>query len=260
MNSLKRLFTRCLFSKHAARVYQRGIARRYADQAERWAEHLHRSQLVVQEFVNRHHPRVLYILGSGWLLDLPMDFLLQNVPELHLLDIAHPRSIYARYKKNPAVHFETVDVTGGLIDLLRNTPREGFQAQRFLDDISALTPPAIYNQRSAAVISLNLLSQLAYPLLSEANAALLGDDLDKVCAVIQQQHLDWLREFKNTLLIFDFEEVRNMPRYISPELIPTVYTPFPPLSYKQEWIWLFDCNGSYIPNMTTHLRVAAGEL
>jgi len=189
-----------------------------------------------------------------------MDFLLQNVPELHLLDIAHPRSIYARYKKNPAVHFETIDVTGGLIDLLRNTPREGFQAQRFLDDIRTLTPPALYNQRSAAVISLNLLSQLAYPLLSEANAALLGDDLDKVCAVIQQQHLDWLREFKNTLLIFDFEEVRNMPRYISPELIPTVYTPFPSLSHKQEWIWLFDCNGSYIPNMTTHLRVAAGEL
>ena len=260
MNSLKRLFTRSLFSKHAARVYQRGIARRYADQAERWAEHLHRSQLVVQEFVNRHHPRVLYILGSGWLLDLPMDFLLQNVPELHLLDIAHPRSICARYKKNPAVHFETIDVTGGLIDLLRSTPREGFQTQRFLDDIRTLTPPALYNQRSAAVISLNLLSQLAYPLLSEANAALLGDDLDKVCAVIQQQHLDWLREFKNTLLIFDFEEVRNMPRYISPELIPTVYTPFPPLSHKQEWIWLFDCNGSYIPNMTTHLRVAAGEL
>ena len=110
------------------------------------------------------------------------------------------------------------------------------------------------------MISLNLLSQLPYPLLNDDNASLLGDYLEVACASLQQSHIEWMRAFKHALIIFDFEEVRNMPHYESPELVPTVYAPFPALLQKKEWIWLFDCNGSYIHNMTTHLRVAAGEL
>ncbi len=259
-NFLRQFFVRHLFSMRAARAYQRGIARRYADQSERWAEHLHRSRLAVQEFVKRYHPRVLYILGSGWLLDVPMDFLLEKVDELHLVDMAHPRPIYSRYRKNQKVYFETVDITGGLIKSLQHTPREGFSPASLLGTIRALEPIQLGKQHGVAVISLNLLSQLAYPLLTDANAVLLGEDLEMAIGLLQQQHIDWLRSFKHSLLIFDFEEVRNMPRYTSPELVPTVYAPFPELQYKQEWVWLFDCNGSYIPNMTTHLRVVAGEL
>jgi len=259
-NFLERLFTSHLFSMRGAREYQRGIARRYAEQAERWAEHLHRSQKEVQDFVAKYKPNVLYILGSGWLLDLPMDYLLQHVPELHLVDIAHPRPIVARYKKQSSVLFETLDITGGLLQLLENTPRENCDPRELLTHIQAIETPSFYNQRSASVISLNLLSQLPYPLLNDENAALLGDYLEVASASLQQKHIDWLRVFKHALIIFDFEEVRNMPHYESPELVPTVYAPFPTLLQKKEWIWLFDCNGSYIHNMTTHLRVAAGEL
>lgn len=257
---LGRLFTQHLFSLRGAKEYQRGIARRYAEQSERWAEHLHRSQKEVQDFVAKYQPHVLYVLGSGWLLDLPMDYLLQNVPDLHLVDIAHPRPIVARYKKQPSVTFDTLDLTGGLVQLLEQTPREHCDPRQLLADIQAITPPSFYNQRSASVISLNLLSQLPYPLLNDENASLLGDYLEVACASLQKSHIEWMRAFKHALMIFDFEEVRNMPHYASPELVPTVYTPLPTLQEKKGWIWLFDCNGSYIHNMTTHLRVAAGEL
>lgn len=256
----ERLFIQHLFTMRDAKEYQRGIARRYAEQAERWAEHLHRSQKEVQEFVTRHKPRVLYILGSGWLLDLPMEYLLQNVPELHLVDIAHPRTIVARYKKHSSVIFDTLDLTGGLLTLLENTRRADVVPTDLLSRILAISSPSFYNQRSASVISLNLLSQLPYPLLNDDTASLLGDDIEQASASLQQKHIEWLHAFQHALMIFDFEEVRNMPHYEAPELVPTVYAPFPHLQNKKEWIWLFDCNGSYIHNMTTHLRVAAGEL
>ena len=259
-NIFERIFTQHLFSMRKAREYQRGIARRYAEQADRWAEHLHRSQSEVKDFVNEYKPNVLYILGSGWLLDLPMDYLLQHVPELHLIDIAHPRTIVARYKKHPSVFFETIDLTGGLLRLLDSTSRENCVPNELLSRIRELEPPSFYNQRSSSVISLNVLSQLSYPLLNDENASLLGDLLEESCAILQLKHIEWLRAFKHALMIFDYEEVRNMPHYETPELVPTVYAPFPSLAHKKEWIWLFDCNGSYIHNMTTHLRVVAGEL
>lgn len=259
-NFFQRLFTSYLFSSSAAKEYQRGIARRYAEQSDRWAEHLHRSQAKVQDFVERHHPNSLYVLGSGWLLDLPIDFLISTVPDLHLIDIAHPRSILARYKKVSNIHFENLDLTGGLMAILQNMPREHCDLQQLLPNLRSLKPPTFYNQKSASVISLNLLSQLPYPLLTDENASLLGDHLDEVCASLQHQHLAWLSTFKHALLIFDYEEVRNLPHYTTPELVPTVYTSFPNLLGREDWIWLFDCNGSYIHNMTTHLRVAAGEL
>mgnify|MGYP001673813417 CR=1 FL=1 len=260
VNILQRIFKPGLFSMSEARAYQRGIARRYTDQADRWREHLTRSQEEVRNFVTKHRPRVLYVLGSGWLLDLPIDYLIEHVPEIHFVDIAHPRTILSRYRKQRSLHFESLDLTGGLINLLGKISREHFDKKALIDAIAALRPPEFFNQRSASVISLNLLSQLPYPLLTDANAALLGDDLEVACAALQTQHLTWLRKFPHRLLIFDFEEVRNMPHYSAPELVPTIYTDFPVLHNRKDWIWLFDCNGSYIHNMTTHLRVAAGEL
>ena len=249
-----------LFPRRGVRLqaYQRGIMRRYLREGEGWQSHLRQSQSAILRFVHRYRPSGLNVLGSGWLLDFPMEYLLRMGLTLHLYDLAHPPQVVARYADEPLVQFHTLDVTGGLLALLRELPSSRSALQTLGEQMQQLRVPTDELCTQHPVVSLNLLSQLPYPLLEMWDSA---PQLPGMIETLQLAHLALLRAFPAALLISDVEEL-HYPKGSGAvqSVVPTVVADIPPLCGERRWTWHFDATGNYLPDMRVELNVVAGVL
>ncbi|PIE84724.1 MAG: hypothetical protein CSA07_01295 [Bacteroidia bacterium] len=235
-----------------AQAYQRGIARRYAANREGWDAHRARTKGEILRFVEEEGLGELAVLGSGCLLDVPMDELRERGVSLRLYDYAHPPQIIQRYADAPDVHFETVDMTGGVMGVFAPGAPSPI---RVVDYISGLHPPDLGLKPTCGVVSVNLLSQLPYPLIERYGQALPPADMLRARELLQQSHLDLLRRQGRAMLITDVEELHyGLASGEELERVPTVYTP-PGLD--SEWVWPFDGDGSYAHGRRVNLRVVS---
>ena len=123
----------------------------------------------------------LALLGSGPLLDVPLETLAAHWPRLVLIDLVHPRAARARASALTNVAVRMLDVTGCVAALDAGTARPNPR------------PPALDLPTSATVVSLNLLSQL--PILPLARLARLRAQVHEAEAFAQalvRTHVEWL--------------------------------------------------------------------
>lgn len=231
-------------------AYQLGIARRYYANRAGWDRHCARTRESILSFVTRHQVGELVVLGSGWLLDVPLDELLSQGVSVTLCDIAHPPQVLAQYEGREGVDFLTLDITGGVLDLL-NQKRIGESELRVR--LSSLQMDSVPLPYTRAVVSVNLLSQLAYP-LQERYSNIYGE----LAKVVQEQHLSLVKRFKRGLVVSDVMEMHyriNTGGHCG--TVPTVYCA---TGGGTEWVWEFDSNGSYTPGERVDLIVHAWEM
>ena len=100
---------------------QQGIMTRYLREAPQWKEHLDRSRAFIQStFPAGGHEGVkkgtLVVLGSGWLLDVPLDHLLNIFSKVYLVDIYHPPQIRKKMENRDNVILLEADISGGGIE------------------------------------------------------------------------------------------------------------------------------------------------
>ena len=69
---------------------QKGIMNRYLNQQGGWDSHLDNSKRFIERSAFLKNKRSVAVLGSGWLLDVPIDYIAQEFGEVYLVDIAHP--------------------------------------------------------------------------------------------------------------------------------------------------------------------------
>jgi hypothetical protein len=124
----------------------------------------------------------LVVLGSGPLLDVPLEALAQRWPEVVLVDVVHARPARTRASALPNVRCVTLDLTGCLsaLDEGRGVPTP--------------RPPALPQAEGATVVSLNLLSQL--PILPLERLASLRVDAEAgeaFARALVAGHVRWLR-------------------------------------------------------------------
>lgn len=236
---------------------QQGILNRYVRENENWKQHLEYTKSFVLESVHRSKKSAsIAFLGSGWLLDVPLEEVANLFDDVYLYDIVHPEQVVVKTKKMKNVHLVTCDLTGGAVALAENSTT----FEQFIAELPTLTLTEDFN-RFDMVVSVNILNQLDIILcdyLSE-KFSVNDDQLIPVRRFVQQFHIDSLPVGK-TCVITDFEEENESTIDGSKTNKKLLYCSFPECANKKEWTWFFDTNQRYHKNQITKLNVMAFNL
>jgi len=185
---------------------QQGIMNRYLAEGNNWEEHLGRSRSFIQNCLEKSKGSSVAILGSGWLLDVPLEFLCDKFKEIYLVDIIHPPQIVHKIKGIENAHLISADVSGGAIEgaynLVRNYRKTG--SGTILDIACQASQAGI---GADYVISLNILNQLDILLVDFIAGFIQVPEEEKEIfrKRIQQQHVDILKP-GHSCIISDIEE------------------------------------------------------
>jgi hypothetical protein len=237
--------------------YQEALIYRYLKQEGRWDSHLLKCRDFILRSADICKPDKVTVLGSGWLLELPLSELTERVGTVCLVDIVHPPDVIRQTSAFKNVELLECDVSGGLIEKVWN--RTGiFSLFRLNIDIKSIAiPEFILKGDPGMVISLNLLSQLdALPvkLLRKRTRASENDIVD-FRRRIQEEHIRFLRDHDSVLISDTVEVFTGSDGDISEEI--TVVAELPAAKMSEEWIWDFDLAGTDFKQKKSVLKVKA---
>ncbi len=234
---------------------QYGIIQRYLNEGTNWHEHLENTKNYILNSLPNKHLKSIAILGSGWLLDVPVDAILKKTDKLILFDICHPKQILNKYKNNKQIVFIKTDLTNNLIKYAKKSK----SFNEFLQ-IFETTKPIDFLNNYSYVVSLNLLNQLDILLCDYLKKKFIvkDEELIGIRKKIQALHLKSLPLTKSCL-ITDYLEI-NYTNTINDNNKKTknlIYADFNNTSNKQEWLWIFDTRKTYLHKLNTTFKVLA---
>jgi hypothetical protein len=224
--------------------YQRGLIYRHLDQEGNWNTHLKNCRNFIIKSLEFYNPSVVTVLGSGWLLDLPLKEIADQVSEINLVDIVHPPEVKSQISEMKNVILREEDISGGLISEVwqKAGHKSFFNKLRTLDEIRITDYQPQYE--TGMIISLNIFTQLeSMPLeLLRKKAVADEEDFLRLRKEIQQTHLSFLKKHKSAL-ITDFSEVvtENSGKITE---INSVLVDLPEGKFKENWTWYFDLRNS----------------
>ncbi len=231
---------------------QNGIIKRYYREFDNWNLHIENCKSFIVNVTHESHGGKVAILGSGWLLDIPIKYLEQKFDEIWLIDINHPIQIKRKYENNRKIRFVNYDLTNGLVEKAVN-------ANTFNDFNIFLNKSELVNLETDfdLVISINLLNQLDILLCDylQSKFKLNITVLTAIRKRIQQNHIDFLKKY-NACLITDSMELLIDDNSIVEEK-NLIYCELPKATQIDSWIWLFDTNKYYHVKYNTSFRVKA---
>jgi ethanolamine utilization microcompartment shell protein EutS len=206
-----------------------GLWSRGRRQRKAWEPHRARCRAIIAEVAaSLPRRRKVVVLGSGPARDIPLDALCASFEAVVLVDIVHLPLLRLKLWRQPKVSLLSRDLTGAMAWLAGEA--EGRQ-----DPLADL----VADDRVDLVISVNLLSQLAWPIAdwledNPARAATLPANLPARCIA---WHLDDLARFKgHVCLISDVEMVeRDRGGAIHDRLDLTYGVGLP--KEDESWLW-----------------------
>ena len=237
--------------------YQQRLIYRHLNQEGGWDTHLERCRIFILNALGYYKPRKVTILGSGWLLELPLSEMILMTDEINLVDIIHPPEVKQQVANLKKVKVSEADVTGGLIEEVWNKTRKSyfFNKLKTLDSIQI--PEYQPEEDPGLVISLNILTQLESLLvdLLKKKADVGEEEFFRFRSEIQNKHIRFLQKQKS-VLITDTAEIFSgkTGRTVTNNSVITV---MPKGIYKEEWTWNFDLKGSDYINKRSVFEVAA---
>lgn len=239
---------------------QEGIMTRYLREKENWKSHIQHCHDFISAAFKDPSLRSIAILGSGWLLDLPLDHLATRFEEVLLVDIHHPPQVKKKIEAYRNVHLQELDITGGGIAFawkLAKLKNEGID-RAALNSFDPVLPSLMIDPD--ANISLNILNQLDILIIDflKFRDSSLGEiDLTDLRHTIQQFHIQWITQ-KPGCLISDIVEENHDPegKVLKYDLL---HTDLPKSKRSEQWIWDFDLSGFYHRDRITKMQVQALE-
>lgn len=224
--------------------YQQGLIYRYLKQGEAWESHLENCRSFILKAIDFYKPVKVTVLGSGWLMDLPLAEILEKTDSVSLVDIVHPPEVISQVAGLKKVSLVESDITGGLIEEVWTKAGKASFFKR-LKDIGTIEIPELkLSGDPGMLISLNILTQLELlpvELLKKCNR-IDNEQLVKFKAAVQKKHLDLLEKHKSVLITDIFENCYDSSDNMSE--VPSVLVNLPEGKYKEEWIWKFDLKRS----------------
>ncbi|MBR5959056.1 MAG: hypothetical protein IKZ99_11895 [Salinivirgaceae bacterium] len=233
---------------------QTGIRRRYEREQEPWQQHIDNTRRFIVESARKvaSHKSVA-VLGSGWLLDVPVDELSQMFENVYLVDIVHPEPVKVRARKLGNVHLVEADLTGGAVQMAVNAR----SFQQFVDNLKNIKPDAELSGYDF-VVSVNLLNQLDIIMCDYLQERFCVDNqqLEPVRAMVQQRHIDSL-PIEKSCLITDYQQIDTDIDGAVTATVNLLHCKLPDVGEKKEWNWLFDTNQRYSVKNNTTFKVMA---
>lgn len=173
------------------------ISARHRRCRDAWAPHLEQSRAAVRNAIAQTpRRRTALVMGSGALLDLPLDELAQAFRRVILVDLVHPWRARLKASRFSNVIRITDDI-GGILDAVSRG--ELVQPRPF---------PALADPEVDLAISLNVLSQLPVVPVRHLDGQVEDQALTQVAQDLIRQHLADLDQSRaTTLLISDVERI-----------------------------------------------------
>jgi len=255
---LKRKILRKFGFKHD----QEGIINRYLREDGGWNEHLNKTKEFILQASENQPKGIAVILGSGWLLDVPIEELSESFEKVILIDVVHPRQIIHKVKKLPNVELFQTDITG-LVMPIYDSIKVKKEEKKSLSDIKPVYDDFLITLIKGAdfTVSVNLLNQLDILICDYINkfSAYSENEINSFRKQIQANHLKLLPNDKSAL-ITDYEELNfdENDRVIDSKKL--VHIDLPNEKSAVKWKWKFDLKKTYHSNCKTVFKVMAVEL
>src|SRR5450759_157129 len=231
---------RRLLNKMGYYNYQNGLIYRHLNQEGGWDNHHERCRSFIIKAMDFYKPEKVTVLGSGWLLELPLAELIEKTERVCLVDIVHPPEVISQAGGLKNVELIEEDVTGGLIEeVWQKTGKYSFfNKLQSLGNI--IIPEYKPDSDPGMVISLNILTQLESLLIDflRKRSKIKEEEFNRFRTEIQKKHIDFLKKYKS-VLITDITEIFT-DNFSNVTDKPTVVTDLPEGKYKEEWDWHFD--------------------
>ncbi len=172
-----------------------------------------------------HGRDTVVILGSGALLDVPVEELAALFGRVVLVDMVHPLSARLRVRALPNVRLEHLDLTGLLDALLRAPACPPPEPDAGLERLLRALRPDL-------TVSCMVLSQLGLaPLALQRRAGVPRQDRLDLGRAIVARHLETLRALPaGVLLLTDTQALR-------PEGVKDLLLGVAPPPARRQWIW-----------------------
>jgi hypothetical protein len=179
---------------------------RYQRRSAAWQPHLDNTKAFILSSVERSRTRdKVIVLGSGLLLDVPIESLVEKFREVVLVDVVHLPEVHRRIKQYKNVQLIQGDITNVAEKLFKSI-------QHGMNELPLSEPiiPEI-DASTSLVISLNILSQLAavpQDYVQKKRPEISQEQLDVWCDQIREAHYQQLTTLLcEVCLIADHEYV-----------------------------------------------------
>ncbi|MDD2197362.1 MAG: hypothetical protein PHE03_04000 [Bacteroidales bacterium] len=229
---------------------QMGIIRRFLDRNNDWGKHLLKSKELILSEVKKREPKSVVFLGSGWLLDIPLNEILGSNIDVCLVDIAHPKQIIHKYSKHSNIKLVDMDITGGAVKWAWDNAK----GERKLLDFNILLQMGEQAVSSVCsnyefIVSINILSQLHLLIEDYLVRKNRINDIERLQLpqIIHQGHVNGLPKGRS-LIISDTEaEFYDDENFLS-HTSPRVFADLNELTFIAKWEWAFDNTYTYNPD------------
>jgi len=239
---------------------QQGLMNRFIRESSGWKTHLEKTRNFISGSFHQTEAETVAVLGSGWLLDVPLEDLIKRFRHIYLVDMHHPIQIRKKTADMNKVELVEEDITGGAVAQIWESFR-GSKKQMLEEilkgQIDLQTPlPGIHPD---AFISVNLLDQLDAFLCDYLmkQGRFQQEALAPLRASIQASHLDWIKKKPGCLVTDAIEEVVDRKGNRSSKGV--LYTELPAGIRYDSWRWDFDTMETYHPGSRTYMEVQAVE-
>jgi hypothetical protein len=262
----------CIFS-HAAgnpdkRMFRRmgyfddqgGIIRRYRRERERWDAHLRNTRQFALQSMRGKGCKSAAVLGSGWLLDVPLEELSQNFEKVCLYDVRHPVAAAKMARSLGNIEGHTCDISCFARPVYRYARHYRNGGRR--PPISVILPDAAPDLDGFDfVFSCNVLNQLDILLTDYLLRffELGNEEISVFRSSVQQHHINLL-PLKRSCLVADYEEITLTPDGREISRRASVYGPVVQRADARRWTWEFDTKMTYYADRQTFFNVLGVEI
>ena len=238
---------------------QQGIMNRYFAESKGWNEHLKISRSFILENISRRNPETVMIMGSGWLLDVPLDELVSMCKQVYLADIHHPPQVRQKVKKIKNARLISADISGGAVMQVYQLVK-GYKKDKVMRSLDTILPEPPDLPAADYLVSLNLLNQLDILLVDYIKRYILypEDEITRFRKRIQEHHLSILKPGASCLITDIKELIINRKKEVHQEK-QLIHVHLPEGRSGKSWIWKFD-RKEYNPRFDTNMEVIAIEL
>lgn len=236
---------------------QKGIINRYLRESRNWTTHIEKTKKAILDgMINKERRKVL-VLGSGWLLDVPVKELSEAFEQVWLADVYHPPQVVKNTSRMNNVMLIQTELTG-LADQVYHVAKV-FRKTKYKTPVSDFKPVSAPDFSSYDyVVSCNILSQLDIILADHLRKYNLytEDEVLTFRKLVQQSHIGALPNGKTTLVCDVEEWIMDDTEKVS-EKRPLLHVPLPGIETMRSWVWKFDTKMTYYPGFKTYFKVAS---
>lgn len=239
---------------------QSGIIRRYRREREHWDAHLQNTRQTALQAMRGKGRKSAAVLGSGWLLDVPVEEMSRYFEKVYLYDIRHPAAAKKQVRPLGNVELCTCDISCFARPVYQYVKQ--YRHKRTRPPISAIQPQAAFDATGFDfVFSCNILNQLDI-LLIDYLAQFFDLSHEETLAFrsnVQQRHIDLLPR-NHSCMVADYEEVTCTPEGREISRRTSVRHPIVQRPDARRWTWEFDTKMTYYDDRKTYFKVLGMEI